>query len=141
MRRFIVCLLTCTALLAGCSEADRAGRQADAVSDGMATTEPKDEGPLTLWEYPPLPYSAQHIEYLRLLQSDLGVTTMVLELPRGKKEATFRDEVNRHNEQTHRRIEAKHGQEALGRVRQKAQEVWEARVKAARDNQGNSKPE
>ena len=59
----------------------------------MATTEPKDEGPLTLWEYPPLPYSAQHIEYLRLLQSDLGVTTMVLELPRGKKEATFRDEV------------------------------------------------
>jgi hypothetical protein len=142
MRGLVVFLLTCSALLAGCAESDKAGRQADTVSNGMATRdEPKDEGPLTLWEYPALPYSAQQIEYVRLLQSELGVGTAVMELPPGKKDSAFRAEVNRHNEQARQRIEAKHGQGALGRVRQKAQEIWEARVKATRDNQGSPKPD
>jgi hypothetical protein len=61
------------------------------------------------------------------------VGTAVMELPPGKKDSAFRAEVNRHNEQTRQRIEAKHGQGALGRIRQKAIDNWEAKVKATRE--------
>jgi len=73
------------------------------------------------------------MEYLRLLQSELGVSTAVMELPAGKKDATFRAEVNRYNEQARQRIETQHGQGVLGRIRQKAMDNWEAKVKTARE--------
>jgi len=121
-------------MLVGCADSADSGRDhRTARQQTSPQVETTGEGPLVLWEYPALPYSAQHIEYLRLLQSELGVGTAVMELPAGKKDSAFRAEVNRHNEQTRQRIEAQHGQGALGRIRQKAIDNWEAKVKAARD--------
>lgn len=135
MDRLTARLLTLSALVAGCAETADSGRGHG--GDPKQTVQSKEEavdGPLVLWEYPALPYSAQHIEYLRLLQSELGVGTAVMELPAGKKDSAFRAEVNRHNEQTRQQIEAKHGQGALGRIRQKAIDNWEAKAKAAQGN-------
>lgn len=94
------------------------------------------DAPLVLWEYPALPYSAQQITYIKLLKSELGVDTLVMDLPKGVTDAEFRKQVNKHNEAARQRIEARHGQGALGRIRQKANDDWEAKV---REFQGKSK--
>ncbi len=134
MDRLIPCLFTACALVAGCADSTDPGRgQRTSREQTPPPAEEPSDSPLVLWEYPSLPYSAQHMEYLRLLQSELGVSTAVMELPAGKKDATFRAEVNRHNEQARQRIETQHGQGVLGRIRQKAMDNWEAKVKTARE--------
>ena len=138
MHRLNWFVISFSLLSSGCADSgpsQPAGRQQSAPR-----VEETAQGPLVLWEYPALPYSAQHMEYLRLLQSELGVGTAVMELPPGKKDSAFRAEVNRHNEQTSQRIEAQHGQGALGRIRQKAIDNWEAKVKAAREKSAQGNP-
>jgi len=139
--RWIPSLLAACALMAGCADSADSSREHRGPREQAATpAEVPGDGPLVLWEYPALPYSAQHMEYLRLLQSELGVGTAVMDLPAGKKDSAFRVEVNRHNEQTRQRIEAQHGQGVLGRIRQRAIDNWEAKVKAAQDKAAQGNP-
>jgi hypothetical protein len=114
---------------------DTRGKAREALNRDKEIQDSPD-APLVLWEYPALPYSAQQITYIKLLKSELGVDTLVMDLPKGVTDPEFRKQVNKHNEAARLRIEAKHGQGALGRLRQKANDEWEAK---ARELQGKSR--
>lgn len=130
-------------VLTGCGS-ESAGLVDVGPKAGQGVTAQKEvaeapDAPLILWEYPALPYSAQQITYIKLLKSELGVETIVMDLPKGVTDADFRKQVNKHNESARLRIESKHGQGALGRVRQKANDEWDAKVREFQEKSKGNK--
>ena len=113
-----ICLLT--SLLAGCESRQAAVGQ-DARAKGRQDAEHDIAGGiLKEKEYPPLPYSLQEINYIKLIKDECGVQREVVNAPNDSKE--IREEVAGYNEVMHAEIRRRFGADIIQKLRAKATE-------------------
>jgi hypothetical protein len=107
-------------LMAGCNSQHDAAAQ-DAGSKGRRNAEQDiSQGILKEKEYPPLPYSLEEINYIKLIKAECGVEREVINAPKDSKE--IREEVAGYNEVMHGEIRRRFGADIIQKLRTKAKE-------------------
>jgi hypothetical protein len=109
-----VCLLA----LAGCPQSETE-RLAEASDRGKKAAETDvANGILKQKEYPPMPYSLQQMNYIRLLKNECGVDNEVVSAPRDSKE--LRSEVAAYNAVMQSEIARQFGADIFAKLKEKA---------------------
>jgi hypothetical protein len=113
-----ICLMA--GWLAGC-ESRQAAEAEDARAKGRQDAEHDIAGGiLKEKEYPPLPYSLEEINYIKLIKNECGVQREVVNAPNDSKE--IREEVAGYNEVMHAEIRRRFGADIMQKLRAKAKE-------------------
>jgi hypothetical protein len=116
-------LAVCFASVIGCEEARRA-RVAEATAEANAKGTQAAEadvanGVLKQKEFPPLPYSKQQIDFIKLLKSECGVAWEVVQGPIDSQ--PLRAEVAAYNAVMRREIERRFGADIFQKLRERAE--------------------
>jgi hypothetical protein len=125
MKRQKLLLLVLTSLvlgMAGCESREAiAQRETAAARERGAEAARADitAGLLKQKEYPPLPYSKQQIEFLKLLRSECGVTNEVVSGP--TESAAMRQEVAAYNDVMGAEIRRRFGADIFQKLHEKAE--------------------
>jgi len=115
----LTAIALCAMVIAGC-DARQDSAAHDARAKGRRDAEQDiAQGILKEKEYPPLPYSLQEINYIKLLKSECGVVREVINAPQDSKE--IREEVAGYNEVMHAEIQHRFGADIIQKLRAKAE--------------------
>jgi hypothetical protein len=117
-------LLAVTLLLSvtGCPARDEVVHRSDAEARERGRKAAEADiaaGQLAQKEYPALPYSKQHIDYLRLLKSECGVNNVVVNAPGNAPE--IRAEVAGYNEVMSAEIRKRFGDDIFQKLHARAE--------------------
>jgi hypothetical protein len=115
-------LLGLVSLLAGCQrQTGVVGGDTSAARTRGAEAAKQDiaNGVLKDKEYPPLPYSLQEINYIRLMKAECGVEREAVQGPTDSPE--LRAEVAGYNEVMHAEIARRFGADIFEKMREKAE--------------------
>jgi hypothetical protein len=116
----LTAITLCAMVMAGCDARQDSVAQ-DAKAKGRRDAEDDiAQGILKEKEYPPLPYSLQEINYIKLLRSECGVVREVITAPKDSKE--IREEVAGYNEVVHAELQRRFGADIIQKLRAKAEE-------------------
>jgi hypothetical protein len=109
-------------MLAGCQDSRPGGGVAGRQKGAEDAERDVKAGVLKLKEYPPLPYSLEEINYIKLLKERCHVEHEVLSNPSGDKEKDkeLRAEVEAYNSVMTAEIKKKYGADILDKLRKEA---------------------
>jgi hypothetical protein len=106
----------------GCLETKAARQQAETdAARAKGTLEAKqdiDRGVLKQKEYPPLPYSLQQINFIKLIKSECGVEWQVVN---GPDSPALRQEVAAYNDAMRGEIQRRFGADIIQKLHEKAE--------------------
>jgi hypothetical protein len=115
----ITAIVMSAVLMTGCKSQEDAAK--DARSKGRRDAEQDiAQGILKEKEYPPLPYSLQEINYIKLMKAECGVEREVISAPNDSKQ--LREEVAGYNEVMHAEIQRRFGADIIQKLRSKSNE-------------------
>jgi hypothetical protein len=133
MMRTITMMAAGLVMLTGCDAPPQKGKHDAAVQarikgvrDAQAAV---SKGTLLLKEYPPLPASAQHGEYVKLLKEKCNCAYEVVSAP-SPATVEMREEVEGWNDTMRAELRRQFGDSIIDDLKTEANKRWEARTKA-----------